>query len=329
MLEGLPLLELFTKLRKAGLSIGIDEYCLILRALQAGFGTANRNSLKRLCERIWVKSSDEMQIFNYYFERIIPLKDNIDSSKLVLESSADRDQSSRIKDSDSSIVNSSSPTSAPSFPPETTDKAQLETNTAFNPIDKNEYKPSTLPFSLLSKSLATSSNQPLGQVIDTRDEVQAQKALLEITDRDTDVLDFDRFVLNNEYLPITRRQMKQSWRYLRHLVHEGLLTELDIEATVDQIGRQGFFTKLITKHRLINRTELLLLLDQDGSMVPFHRLSERFIETSVWGGNLGKILTYYFHNYPIGYLYENSTNKAEPIREVLKRLNSSRSSSLY
>ncbi|MFN6563857.1 MAG: hypothetical protein RMY28_029230 [Nostoc sp. ChiSLP01] len=34
----LPLLELFTKLRQAGLPLGIEEYQLVLQAMQAGFG---------------------------------------------------------------------------------------------------------------------------------------------------------------------------------------------------------------------------------------------------------------------------------------------------
>ncbi|MHC5929198.1 hypothetical protein [Nostoc sp.] len=39
----LPLLELFTKLREAGLPLGIEEYQLVLQAMQAGFGI-NSNS---------------------------------------------------------------------------------------------------------------------------------------------------------------------------------------------------------------------------------------------------------------------------------------------
>ncbi|MCJ8283715.1 MAG: hypothetical protein MJK14_29035, partial [Rivularia sp. ALOHA_DT_140] len=67
----LPLQELFTKLREAGLSLGIDEYQLVLRSLQAGFGIADRAALKRLCQTLWVKSAEEKSILNYYFEQII------------------------------------------------------------------------------------------------------------------------------------------------------------------------------------------------------------------------------------------------------------------
>ncbi|MEQ9671280.1 hypothetical protein [Coleofasciculus sp. G2-EDA-02] len=33
--------------------------------------------------------------------------------------------------------------------------------------------------------------------------------------------------------------MKQCWRYLRRPVREGIPTELDVEATVAKVGREG------------------------------------------------------------------------------------------
>lgn len=44
----LPLQELFTRLREAGLPLGIGEYQLVLQSLQAGFGMTDKGALKRL-----------------------------------------------------------------------------------------------------------------------------------------------------------------------------------------------------------------------------------------------------------------------------------------
>lgn len=156
--DNLPLLDLFTRLREAGLPLGIGEYQLLLRALGGGFGVSDRADLKRLCQTLWIKS--------------------------------------------------------------------------------------------------------------------------------------------REYFPVTRRQMKQNWRYLRRPVREGIPTELDIEATVNQIGQQGVLLEPVLLPPRINQSELLLLIDQDGSMVPFHSLSRRLAETAVRGGRLGKAGIYYFHNCP-------------------------------
>lgn len=67
----LPLLDLFTKLREAGLQLGIDEYQLAMHAMQAGFGIRNRDALKRLCQTLWVKSKEERQLFEYHFEQVM------------------------------------------------------------------------------------------------------------------------------------------------------------------------------------------------------------------------------------------------------------------
>lgn len=45
--EELLLLDLFMELRKAGLCLGIDEYKLLQKALQAGFGTDRASSTLR------------------------------------------------------------------------------------------------------------------------------------------------------------------------------------------------------------------------------------------------------------------------------------------
>ncbi len=57
----------------------------------------------------------------------------------------------------------------------------------------------------------------------------------------------------------------------------------------------------------VNRVELTLLLDVDGSMVAFHRLGERLRLTAMRGGRLGRSHLYYFHNCPLDFLYCDRT----------------------
>lgn len=124
-----------------------------------------------------------------------------------------------------------------------------------------------------------------------------------------------------DYTPVTHRQMKQSWRYLRKFVREGPPIEFDVDATVRQIGRDGLLLRPVFVPRRVNRTELLLLIDRDGSMVPFHSLAERLIETAAQGGRLGQTTTYYFHNCPDDYLYpQPDYQTANLLKTVLSRL---------
>ncbi|PSN17484.1 hypothetical protein C7271_17495 [filamentous cyanobacterium CCP5] len=114
-----------------------------------------------------------------------------------------------------------------------------------------------------------------------------------------------RFLKPTEFFPITRRQMKQSWRYLRRPVREGPRTELDIQATVEKLGRQGFLLAPVLVPGRVNQTELLLLSDREGSMVPFHGLPQRFVDTALQAGRLGATSLYYFYNCPTDYLYKD------------------------
>lgn len=128
----------------------------------------------------------------------------------------------------------------------------------------------------------------------------------------------------DEYFPLTRRQMKQGWRYLRRSGREGPKTELDVDGTIDEIGRQGMFVQPAMRAPRSNRTDLIFLLDQDGSMVPFEQLSTRLANTARRSGRLGQSGVYYFHNCPKNYLYRDPLMQ-EPIpfrRFLAERLSS-------
>jgi uncharacterized protein len=129
-------------------------------------------------------------------------------------------------------------------------------------------------------------------------------------------LDLDRpkYSLLTEYFPVTRRQMKQSWRYLRRPIREGPPVELDISATVEKISREGLFREPVLLPRRSNKAEIVLLIDRDGSMAPFHVLSRQLIETVSRGGVLQQSKVYYFHDYPSEYIY------LDPIRLHAKRV---------
>jgi len=130
-----------------------------------------------------------------------------------------------------------------------------------------------------------------------------------------------RFLLLTEYFPVTRRQMKQSWRYLRRSVREGPPEELDIGATIERISREGLLLEPVLMPRRINRAELVLLLDQDGSMVPFHSLTRQLVETLQRGGRLGQAGVYYFHDYPDNFLYRDPARvEAIALNDALREI---------
>ncbi len=122
-------------------------------------------------------------------------------------------------------------------------------------------------------------------------------------------------------LPVTHRQMKQGWRCLRQFIREGPSTELDLEATIQQVAQRGTLLSPVLVPRRTNRLELLLLIDRDGSMVPFHHLAQELADTAERGGRFSRVRVYYFHNCPDEYLYRDPYHlEAEPLDDCLSSL---------
>lgn len=109
---------------------------------------------------------------------------------------------------------------------------------------------------------------------------------------------YDARLLLTEYLPVTERQMKQSWRFLRRMVREGPPVEINVPATINKLVRDGFLLAPVLQPRRINKAALLLLLDQNGSMVPFKAFATRLAHTAEETGHLAKLAVYHFHNCP-------------------------------
>jgi hypothetical protein len=112
----------------------------------------------------------------------------------------------------------------------------------------------------------------------------------------------ERFELGSSW-PISRRQMMYAWRYLRRPVADGPQDILDIERTIAHATQQGLFFEPVYRRRERNHAHLVLLIDQDGSMVPFHRFTRDLVETARYESEIGQVDVYYFHNVPTEYIY--------------------------
>ncbi len=119
------------------------------------------------------------------------------------------------------------------------------------------------------------------------------------------------FMLKPTNLPVTLRQMKRTWRYLRRFSRTGPAVELDVEATIQQVSRDGFFHKPVLRPRRTNQARLVLMLDQGGSMAPFHLFSQQLIHSARRGGRLQETDVYYFHNVPLRHLYNDPARLEE------------------
>ena len=274
-LEELPLLDIFNSLRQRhGLLLGVDEYLIVLRSLQAGFGIGSRQEVQQLCCLVWAKSEAENRLVRRLFEQMWRYS--------PAESENDGKRSLDISEKQE---------------PSSTDEIQAPEQSQSNePLPELETPPSLTP-----------------------EPVQAVQAVRS-SRRDRE-LRRPRYSLLTEYFPITRRQMKQCWRYLRRPVREGVPIELDVEATVAKMSHEGTLLEPVLMPPRSNQTDLVLMIDQEGSMVPFHELSRQLVETAERGGRLKQFRVFYFHDYADEYLYRHPAMlNAQPISEVLEEI---------
>lgn len=109
----------------------------------------------------------------------------------------------------------------------------------------------------------------------------------------------------HSYWPLSRQDMAYAWRYLRRPVADGPANVLDLPATVEQTVHRGFFLAPVYRRRIQNHAHLTLLLDQNGSMVPFHRFARDLISTAQESKAIHHVDVFYFHNTPTDHLYQD------------------------
>jgi uncharacterized protein len=98
--------------------------------------------------------------------------------------------------------------------------------------------------------------------------------------------------------PLTYREVAQTWRRLKRPIRRGAATELDLAATIAQRCQLGVVTNVVMRPRTSNVARLLLLVDRQGSMAPFHRFCDEVCRAITEAGRLGETAIYYFHNVP-------------------------------
>ncbi|MEV0900532.1 hypothetical protein [Actinoplanes sp. NPDC049802] len=102
-------------------------------------------------------------------------------------------------------------------------------------------------------------------------------------------------VLTPQY-PLTSREIVQVWRTLRRPLRQGPPAELDVDATLTRRASRGVVTPPVLVPARRNTARLLLLLDRNGSMTPFHDYVDHVRDAMQRAGRLDVVTVGYFHN---------------------------------
>jgi len=109
------------------------------------------------------------------------------------------------------------------------------------------------------------------------------------------------------YFPVSRRSMVYGWRFLRRPVADGCKNVLDVAATIQTVAEQGYYLAPVYRRQQRNGARLLVLVDQNGSMMPFHRFLRDLVETARDESLLQEenVQVFYFHNVPASHVYQD------------------------
>ena len=109
------------------------------------------------------------------------------------------------------------------------------------------------------------------------------------------------------------RQFQMAFRKLRQYSSrvDGEKTELDIDKTIDETCENAGMLKLVYDRPRKNTVKLLLLIDSDGSMLPYSRLCNRLFQAVSRSNHFKDLKIYYFHNCIYDHLYTTPYCKKE------------------
>jgi hypothetical protein len=108
----------------------------------------------------------------------------------------------------------------------------------------------------------------------------------------------DRGLILVPQYPLTSREVAQAWRHLRRSVRSGPAVELDVGATVAERARRGVATPPVLVPRRRNAVRLLMLIDRQGSMAPFHGYVDHVVGAVRAAGRIDDVQATYFHDLP-------------------------------
>lgn len=268
------LLDLFEKLREAGMALTLEQYDLLRQAVSQGYGLGGWEDLKRVCRLLWVKpcANYDGGIFDRTFNRYV------------------RQHHARMP-----------VTPEPKPPEKTLSPRQTSQNLPQIP-PRRRGVPSTQTSGEVQVSVAFQTSQTSPSFENAR----------------------NNFRLSPTDFPIQLQDVQTAWRLLRRTVRVDWNYELDIEATLYQIEREGIFTDVVMRPVRTRRTELLLLIDDSLAMIPFFPAFGSFIQ-AIEEARITPARIYRFTSYPDEYLYEwHRPTRAEPLTNLLPGLHRNR-----
>jgi uncharacterized protein len=307
----MPFWDLFGQLRQAGMKLTIDDYDLFRRSLASGFGFSSWEELADLCRLLWVKPSQnyDIQVFDREFakyrstqaeklERLWQQRKIVPSTEPPAPTLGEISLTPPLWQQ-RKIVPSTEP------PAPTLGEIPL------TPPPRNRPEPEGTPEEI---------KKPPGWSTEELTNRRSAEAVKSRYDRPS-LEQVARFAIK---IPIPAAELQRNAANFPRALPEWSRSELDIEATVDRISREGIYCDEVKRPLTQKKVNLLLLMDDSNAMRPFSPATKPFVEMMMQRGK-SQASIYRFNQYPGDYLYHwERPLWGLPIAQIAKTLSKQR-----
>ena len=277
-------LEFFNVLRLHGLKISLDEWLVLVDALNRGMAENSLMEFYYLCRNILIKSETEYDKFDQAFAQYFKGIESVDEIPDELKEWLSQGELERLMED----------------MPDWAKEYDLET---LRQMFRDRLEEQKEKHDGGNYWIGTGGTSPFGHGgynpagIRVGGQGRHQSAIQIAGERN-----FRDFRQDNE---LDTRQFQMAFRKLRQFSSrvDTAKTELDIDATIDATCENAGLLKLVYEKPRKNTVKLLLLMDSDGSMRSYSKLCSQLFQAVNQSTHLKDLKIYYFHNCIYDYLY--------------------------
>lgn len=265
-------------------ALGTDVYLELLEALGQGYGLLDRNELYFICKAFLFKPYHTEDQFKLLFDDYIS---TLQSENSDVEVNDNKKNVSGEKDDDNAI------------------EPQVDEIDKTKDVDKKDRD--SIPKTKKEEKVTGNKQETQKTISLTFKPVRSANS--QYLDTDIEEIKNDiyakRFRLRGSYSSVSPRRVEQGFRSLRVEDDRTVRKRLDLRGTIERVSQKGYLDKLIYEKVTKSKTNIVLLIDQGGSMIAFFHLVNTLIEKAkIVSAKQPKI--YFFKNYPYQKLYTNS-----------------------
>lgn len=269
-------LDLFYELRDEGVPVGIQEWRMLMDALEKGLHGSNLLRFYNLSRACLVKSEAYYDAFDRVFAHVFKgVEGELSIEDEVLEWLQDPKNFQELTDEQRAML-------------EHLDGDELMRRFLERLEEQNERHDGG------GKWVGTGGRSPFGHGgehptgIRVGGKSRNRSAMKVAEDR--------KFQEYRTDTTLDLRNMKLALKRMRQLTRSGPETDLDLDETIDKTCKNAGEIELIFRAERKNNVRLLLLMDVGGTMDPYYEPMSRLLTALLEERGLREFKTYYFHN---------------------------------